>query len=74
MIKGTDSMLRWAKYSDLYEVVHPSLVLISLCLLTGAECGKGLLDRRKAKADGALLSAPSASPSLLPHTNQLCYI
>ena len=52
--KGTNSRLRWAKYSDLYEIVHPSLVLISLCLFTGAECGKGLLDRRKAKADGAL--------------------
>ena len=30
--------------SDLYETVHPrSLDLISLSLLTGAECGKGQL-------------------------------
>ena len=41
--KGTNSRLGWTKYSDLYEIVHPSLVLISLCLLTGAECGKGLI-------------------------------
>ena len=34
----------WTKYSDLYVIVHPSLVLIFLCLLTGAECGKGLLN------------------------------
>ena len=34
--KGTNSRLGWTKYSDLYEIVHPSLVLISLCLLTGA--------------------------------------
>ena len=34
--KGTNSRFEWAKYSDLYEIVHPSLVLISLCLLTGA--------------------------------------
>ena len=34
---------RWVPlYSDLYEIVHPNLVLISLCLLTGALCGKGL--------------------------------
>ena len=33
--KGTNSRLEWTKYSDLYEIVHPSLVLISLCLLTG---------------------------------------
>ena len=33
--KGTNSRLEWTKYSDLYETVHPSLVLISLCLLTG---------------------------------------
>ena len=25
---------RWTKYSELYEIVHPSLVLISFCLLT----------------------------------------
>ena len=42
--KCTNSRLRWTNYSDLYEIVHPSLVLISLCLLTGAECGKGLYD------------------------------
>ena len=41
--KGTNSRLGWTKYSDLYELGHPSLVLISLCLLTGAYCGKGLL-------------------------------
>ena len=34
--KGTNSRLGWTKYSDLYEIVHPSLVFISLCLLTGA--------------------------------------
>ena len=34
--KVTDSRLGWTKYSDLYEIVHRSLVLISLCLLTGA--------------------------------------
>ena len=34
---------RWVPlYSDLYEIVHPNLVLISLSLLTGALCGKGL--------------------------------
>lgn len=33
--KGTNSRLGWAnKYSDLYEIVHPSPALISLCLLT----------------------------------------
>ena len=41
--KGTNSRLGWTKYSDLYEIVQPNLVLISLCLFTGAECGKGLL-------------------------------
>ena len=41
--KGTESRLGWTKYGDLYEIVHPSLDLIFLCLLTGAECGKGLL-------------------------------
>ena len=34
--KGTNSRLGWTQYSDLYEIVHPSLGLISLCLLTGA--------------------------------------
>ena len=34
--KGIKSRLGWTKYSDLYEIVHPSLGLISLCLLTGA--------------------------------------
>ena len=43
MNKGTNSRLGWTKYSDLYETVHPSLDLISLCLFTGAKCGKGLL-------------------------------
>ena len=38
--KCTNSRLGWTNYSDLYEIVHPSLVHISLCLLTGAECGK----------------------------------
>ena len=32
--KGTNSRLGRTKYSDLYEIVHPSLVLICLCLLT----------------------------------------
>ena len=41
--KGIKSRLGWTKYSDLYEIVHPSLDLIFLCLFTGAECGKGLL-------------------------------
>ena len=40
--KGIKSMLGWRKCSDLYEIVHPSLHLISFCLLTGADCGKGL--------------------------------
>ena len=34
--KGTNSRLTWTKHSDLFEIVHPSLILISLCLLTGA--------------------------------------
>ena len=34
--KRTNSRLWWTKYSDLYEIVHLSLVLISLCLFTGA--------------------------------------
>ena len=34
--KGTNSRLGWTKYSDLYEIFHPSPVLISLCLLTPA--------------------------------------
>ena len=33
--KGTNSRLGWRKCSDLFEIVHLSLVLISLCLLTG---------------------------------------
>ena len=45
--KGTNSRVGWTKYSDLYETVHPSFDLISLCLLTGVECGKGLLDDTK---------------------------
>ena len=31
--KGTNSRLGWTKSSDLYEIVHPSLVLISLRFL-----------------------------------------
>ena len=34
--EGTNSRFRWTKYSDLYETVHLSLILISMCLLTGA--------------------------------------
>ena len=34
--KRTKARLWWTKYSDLYEIVHLSLVLISLSLLTGA--------------------------------------
>ena len=33
--KGTNLRLRWKKYGDLYEIVHLSLILISLCLFTG---------------------------------------
>ena len=40
--KGIKSRLGWTKYSDLYEIVHQSLDLISSCLLTGEECRKGL--------------------------------
>ena len=36
LCEGTNSRFRWTKYSDLYETVHLSLVLISMCLLTGA--------------------------------------
>ena len=39
--KGINSRLGWTKYSDLYEIVHLSLELISLCLLTEAEFAKG---------------------------------
>ena len=39
--KGIKSRLGWTNYSDLYETIYPSLDLISLCLLTGAECAKG---------------------------------
>jgi len=34
--KNNNARLGWTKYSDLYKLVHPSLDLISLCLLTGA--------------------------------------
>ena len=34
------------KYSDLYEIVHPSLNPNFLCLVTGVECGKGLLGKK----------------------------
>ena len=40
--KGIKSRVRWTKQSDLYEIVHPSLVLIFLCLLTG---GSGMRER-----------------------------
>ena len=43
--KGTNSRLGWAKYSDLCEIIHPSLYLIFLCLLTGAKCEKGLFHK-----------------------------
>ena len=32
--KGTNPRLGWTNYSDLYEIVHPNLVLISFCLFT----------------------------------------
>ena len=41
--KGTNSRLGLTKYSNLYETVPPSLVLVSLCVLSGVECWKGLL-------------------------------
>ena len=31
------------KYGDLYEIVNPSLDLVSLCVITGEECAKGLV-------------------------------
>ena len=40
--KGIKSRLGWTKHSDLYEILLLSLDLNFLCLLTGAECGKGL--------------------------------
>ena len=40
--KDTNLKLGWTKYNDWYETIYPSLDLISLCLLTGAECGKGI--------------------------------
>ena len=42
--KDTNPRLGWTKYSDLYEIVHPSLVLIYFCLLTWEEHRKGLLE------------------------------
>ena len=33
--KGTNLRLSWKKYGDLYEIVDPSLILISLYLFTG---------------------------------------
>ena len=42
--KGSNLRLGWTTYSDLYEIVHPSLVLISFCLLTWEEYRKGLLE------------------------------
>ena len=44
--RGIKSRHGWTKHSDLYEIVHPSLNLIFLCLLTGVECGKGLLGKK----------------------------
>ena len=44
--KGIKSRHGWTKYSDLCEIVHPSLNLIFLCLLTGVEWGKGLLGKK----------------------------
>lgn len=41
--KKCDWRLEVAKYFVLYEFVHTSLNLISLCLLTAVECRKGLL-------------------------------
>ena len=35
--KGIKSRHGWTKYNDLYKIVHPSLNLIFLCLLTGVE-------------------------------------
>ena len=40
--KAINSRFVLTKYSDLYKIVQPSLDLISLCLLTGAKCGKDL--------------------------------
>ena len=31
------------KYGDLYEIVNPSLDLVSLCVITGEECATGLV-------------------------------
>ena len=44
--KGIKSRHGWTKYNDLYEIVHPSLNLIFLCLITGVDCGKGLLGKK----------------------------
>jgi len=41
--KGTNLRLGWTKYSDWYETIYPGLDLIYLCLLTGADCGEGVL-------------------------------
>ena len=40
---------RWTKYSYSYAIVHPSLDLISFCLLTEAECGKRYLEMSEGK-------------------------
>ena len=40
--KGINSRLVLTTYSDLYKIIQSSLNFISLCLLTGAKCGKGL--------------------------------
>ena len=44
--KGIKSRLWWTKHSDLYEIVHPNLDLIFLCLLTG---GSGMRERSIAR-------------------------
>ena len=45
--KQRHQVMAWVdKYSDLYEIVPPSLNLIFLCLVTGVECGKGLLGKK----------------------------
>ena len=38
--KGTNPRLGCIKFTDLYETVHPSVNLSSLCLPTGVKCGK----------------------------------
>ena len=47
--RGIKSRLGWTKYIDLYEIVHPSLDLIFLRLLTGAEALKVYTERKQLK-------------------------